>query len=115
MKKDEKLERAKKRVEDKKGFYTHLSVYLSVGTFFFVMNILTWSGEFWFFFPLLPWGIGLLIHYFTTFGLPFSKILSADWEEEQLTKELQKIEREENIGVELRDNLELKELEKRQS
>lgn len=114
MRTDEKLERAKKRVENKKGFFTHLSVYLSVGIFFFTMNILTWSGEFWFFFPLMPWGIGLLIHYFTVFGLPFTKILSPDWEEKELAKEIRKIERESGAAyTDLDEKLELKELEKR--
>lgn len=110
---DEKLARAKKRVEDKKGFYTHLSVYLSVGIFFFTMNLVTWEGRFWFFFPLMPWGIGLLIHYFTVFGLPFTKILSSDWEERQLAKELRKIDNEgAGASTNWNDELELKDIVK---
>ena len=115
MTENEKLKRAKKRVEDKKGFYTHLSVYLSVGAFFFAMNMVTWSGKFWFFFPLLPWGIGLLIHYFTTFGIPFMDVLSSDWEEKELAKELRRIDKKTASSFEKNDELELKELAKRKA
>ena len=115
MTENEKLKRAKKRVEDKKGFYTHLSVYLSVGAFFFAMNMVTWSGKFWFFFPLLPWGIGLFIHFFTTFGIPFMVVLSSDWEEKELAKELRRIDKKTASSFEKNDELELKELAKRKA
>lgn len=91
------MRKARKRVEEKKGFYGHLSVYLSVAIFFFTMNLVTWDGKLWFFFPLLPWGIGLLIHYFTVFGLPFNQVLSPDWEEKEFAKELQRLRNKHEI------------------
>lgn len=84
--------KAEKRVKQKKGFFVHLSVYISVGIFFFVMNMVTDPYETWFFFPLMPWGVGLLIHYFTTFGFPGSNILSDDWEREELEKEIERLQ-----------------------
>ncbi len=115
---DEKLmKKAKKRVEEKKGFYGHLSTYIAMAIFFMVMNFVTWDGEFWFFFPLLPWGVGLLIHYFSVFGLPFNQILSSDWEDKELAKEIQRLQQKKGVDVsEISDEqLELRELEKQKS
>lgn len=89
---DKIYELARKRVKEKKGFYLHFSVYLAVGAFFFIMNALTYydSYEWWFFFPLMPWGVALTIHYFSVFGLP-GGALSHDWEERELRKEIQRL------------------------
>lgn len=84
--------KAEQRVKKKKGFYVHFSVYLAVGFFFFAMNMLTDPYDIWFVFPLLPWGVGLLIHYFTTFGLPGTKVLTEEWEREELEREIQRLE-----------------------
>jgi 2TM domain len=108
--------KAKKRIKAKKGFYTHLGVYLACGVFFFLMNMLTWEGELWFPFPLLPWGIGLAIHGFSIFGLPGGK-MSERWEEEELRKEVERQRRIHGVpepnALELpEDELELKEFKK---
>jgi 2TM domain len=108
--------KAKKRVKAKKGFYTHLGVYLATGVFFFLMNMLTWDGEPWFMYPLLPWGVGLAIQGFSVFGLPGGK-MSERWEEEELQKEMERQRRihgvKEPEAMELpEDELELKEFKK---
>lgn len=86
---EEIYQKAKKRVKVKKGFYSHLGVYLAMFGFFFLMNILTYDGELWFFFPMLPWGISIVIHYFAVFGLPGGK-MSEQWEEKELEKEVER-------------------------
>ncbi len=85
---DRKYKSARRQVKKKKGFYVHLAVYLSVGAFFLLLNLLTFEGDWWFFFPLLPWGIGLGIHYLTVFGFPGTDILTEEWEKRELDKEL---------------------------
>lgn len=112
------FKKARQRVEKKKGFYKHLSAFIAVAFFFLAINMASFfSGDttLWFFFPMLPWGIGLLIHYFTTFGLPGSRALSEKWEEEELAREMERLRqgRLEAPGkpVEKEDGLELKELE----
>lgn len=85
------LRKAQKRVKAKKGFYTHLASFVSVGIFFLLLNLFTYEGELWFFFPLLPWMVGVLIHYFTTFGFPGTEIMTDGWEERQLEKEVREI------------------------
>ena len=115
-------QKAHKRVKQKKGFFTHFGVFVSVGIFFFLMNMLTDPFELWFFFPLLPWSIGLMIHYFATFGLPGTKILTEEWEQEELAKEIQRLKRERGyqepedtqgeIPSEEQEELKLKDLKK---
>lgn len=112
--KDPIYQQARKRVQEKKGFYTHLTVYISVGAFFLAMNILTmdpWEPDkWWFFFPLMPWGVGLLIHYFSVFGLPGTDILTQKWEEQEMEKELHRLrKKKENMPEE---KLDLKEVQK---
>ena len=70
MTEEQIYEEAKKRVEEKKAFYTHLVVYIIVNA----MLVLVWwltSGNGsrfpWFVFPLGGWGIGLLFHFLGVF------------------------------------------------
>ena len=42
---DEKYEKAKKRVEEIKGFYTHLIVYVVVNLGLFILNFVTTPGH----------------------------------------------------------------------
>ena len=121
MTEEEIYRKAKKRVKKKKGFYVHFAVYGAAIFFFFVVNMLTYAdadGLLWFLFPALGWGIGLASHYASIFGLPWAKI-GDDWEEEELDKEMRRLER--RHGVEPRhdenitipdDELELKEFKK---
>lgn len=86
--------RAQEQVKKKKGFYTHFAVFLSVGIFFFMINLISMGDgddELWFFFPLIPWSLALFIHYFSVFGLPGTNILTKEWEDEELEKEMQKM------------------------
>lgn len=109
--------RAYQQVKKKKGFYSHLAVFISVGIFFFLINILSMSSgdtELWFFFPLLPWSIGLLIHYFSVFGLPGTNILTKDWEDTEIEKEMQKLRQKmrQYSALESNEKMELRELDK---
>ncbi len=92
---DPVYQKARQQVKKKKGFYVHLGTFIAVGIFFLAMNILTFeeAGEWWFFFPMLPWGIGLMIHYFIVFGLPGTKALSSEWEEKELQREMERLRR----------------------
>ncbi len=74
----QRYERARKRVEALKGFYTHAAVYVLVNTGLFVINLLA-GGSWWFFWPLIGWGIGLAVHALNVFGS--GNMLSRDWEE----------------------------------
>jgi hypothetical protein len=93
------LKKAHKRVKAKKGFFVHFGVYISVGMFFLLINIATFheGREWWFFFPMIPWLVGLMIHYFTVFGLPGTGIMAEGWEEAELEKEVRRLLRQERM------------------
>jgi hypothetical protein len=103
-------ERARKRVEKKKGFYQHLSSYVLVIGFLFLINIFTSPAYFWFIFPALGWGIGLGSHYFKVFGFPGMGGNEEEWERREMEKELRRLD----AGQEDEDYLDLPELEQEQ-
>jgi hypothetical protein len=85
-------QRVKKRVEELKGFYTHLAVYLVVNLGLFLIDLAS-DGGWWFFWPLIGWGVGLAIHAFVVFGIEGP--LGRGWEERKI-REL--MEREQGAG-----------------
>ena len=88
MKEDKKYDRAKKRVEEIKSFYSHLFIYLAVNLGLFLINILTSPRALWFYWPLIGWGIAIVIHAFNVFGT--EKILGENWEEKKIKQLLEK-------------------------
>jgi hypothetical protein len=68
---------ARERATALQGFYTHLLVYLVVNAGLFAINAVTRGddGSWWCIWPLLGWGVALLIHGLTT----FAGVFSTDW------------------------------------
>jgi len=58
---------AKRRVNQKMGFYVHLSVYVLVNLGLAAINVLG-GGQRWHLWPLAGWGLGLAIHGIVTFA-----------------------------------------------
>jgi hypothetical protein len=87
----ESYERAKKRVEELKSFYSHLFVYLAVNAGLFLLNIITSPRHLWFYWPLIGWGIGLAIHGLSVFGT--QNLLGKDWEEKKIKEIMEKEKR----------------------
>jgi hypothetical protein len=69
---------AEKRIEELKGYYSHLAAYVAVNLFLIAINVMNWEGEIWFVYPLFGWGIGLFIHTMTVF------VANHDWEKRKL-------------------------------
>ncbi len=88
--KDITFQRAKKRVEAIRGFYIHLSVYVIVNLFLFLLNIMTSPDVLWFFWPLLGWGIAIVVHAISVFW-GFDRPFGADWEAKKV-KEIMEME-----------------------
>jgi hypothetical protein len=57
IKKDEQKDKSKIRL------YKHLSTYLGVIGFLFIINMLTWRGTIWFHWPALGWGLFIFLHW----------------------------------------------------
>jgi len=77
-------EEAQKYVREVRDFYGHLIAYICVNGFLFALNMVTSPGNWWFYWPMLGWGIGLSIHAFNTFGV--MRYLGKDWEEDKIRK-----------------------------
>lgn len=84
--------RAQKHVERIKDFYSHFSVYVLVNIFISSIKVVnnmsngeTFSEAFFDFSTFavwLFWGIGVAIHAFSAFGLPF--LFGRNWEEDKI-------------------------------
>ncbi|WP_394750535.1 2TM domain-containing protein [Spongiimicrobium salis] len=97
----DKKQRAKKRVDELKGFYIHALVYILVNSFISISKIVNniqdgesfieafWdfgTGAVWFF-----WGIGLLIHGLNVFS--YNPFFNKAWEERQIQKYIEEDEK----------------------
>ena len=80
--------KAQKRVEDIKGFYGNLMSYLVIIPGLGILNYVTSPGYYWFLFPALGWGLGVVIHGFNVFN--FMPFLGRDWEEKKIKEFIDK-------------------------
>jgi two-component system LytT family sensor kinase len=72
--------RAKKKVDDLKGFYGSIAAYVIVIPFLVLLNYRTsWHFQ-WFWFPLFGWGLGIVIQAFQIFGY------GSNWEARKIRK-----------------------------
>lgn len=94
--KEQQYLKAKKRVKDIKGFYSHLVVYIIVNIFIsgIILYGLTYDGgddfsdaisNFGLYSTWAFWGIGLFFHWLGVFG--FKSLIGKSWEERKI-KEL---------------------------
>lgn len=82
---------ARKKVKSLRKLYIHMSLYAIIGIFFFLLNTATSPFQMWWFFPLLPWGVVLSLHYILVKGIPGSDILSPEWEEREYERQLDRL------------------------
>ncbi len=87
MSEEEIYRLARKRVEEKKGFYIHFSIYIAVNIMLMIIWAVTGAGFPWFVFPLGGWGIGILFHFLGVFV--FSK--ETGWERRAVEKEVESL------------------------
>lgn len=89
----QKLEKARKKVREIKGFYKHLLAYLLINIFLLSMawfnlkpgqEFFKWST----FITALTWGIGLLVHAISVFGS--FDFLGKGWEERKIKEMMEK-------------------------
>jgi hypothetical protein len=80
----QKYNRAKKRVDEIKGFYGNLIAYCVVIPFLIFVNYRTYWEHKWFWYPLLGWGLGVVIQAFTIFGY------GSNWEDRKIRELMEK-------------------------
>ncbi len=83
-----KYQRARERVEGLKYLYIHLGLYVLVNLFLFLLNIIVSPTSLWFYWPLLFWSIGLVLHAFYVFAS--GRLFGADWEERKIGEIMEK-------------------------
>lgn len=87
---DQQFEIARQRVRKKKKFFNHLKAYVIVNIVFMLLSF--WDGTPFEFMPMtLFWGMGLAFHYVRVFGIPGTNILTPEWEDEEIRKEMEKL------------------------
>lgn len=79
---DEAREKAKRRVEKVKGFYSHLGIFIVINVLLVLLNVLTTPGYWWFYWVTLFWGIAVIFHGLRVFGR--EKVFSREWEKKKI-------------------------------
>ena len=92
MNTEDKYQKAKKRVEALKGFYTHLTVYVLVNLLLFTINMLTSPDSLWFYWPLLGWGIAVGLQALRVFGI--GGRIGAEREEREISESMERGDKE---------------------
>lgn len=82
--KEDAYYRAKKQVEEIKGFYGNIISYAVVIPFLIFLNYKTYWEFQWFWFPALGWGMGIVFHAFAVFGY------GKQWEERKIQEIMDK-------------------------
>ena len=87
MNNQEAYQKAKKRVEAKIGFRIHLIVYIAVITLLAIINLSTSREYIWFKWPLMGWGIAVIIHALSVFKFSGKSNLKEKMIEKEMEKE----------------------------
>ena len=90
MNNQEAYKRARRRVEAKVGFYRHLIVYIAVSVLLIIINFSTSTEYYWFIWPLMGWGLAVLLHAFRVFGFAGGSGISEQMIEREMEKEAYK-------------------------
>jgi hypothetical protein len=79
---------ARRRAAELQGFYIHLLVFFVINGGLFAINAITRGagGTWWFYWPLMGWGIALLIHAATVYVGVFSE----DWRDRKARQILER-------------------------
>jgi hypothetical protein len=75
-----KYQKAKARVTALRRFYGHLSVYVIVNLGLFLINMTMSPENLWFIWPLMGWGIAIVLHALRVFG----GALGSNWEKKKI-------------------------------
>lgn len=91
---DQKYLRAKKKVDNLKGFYSNLLAYCLVIPFLIFINLMTSPDHYWFWYPAIGWGIGIVFHAVGVFNR--TSFFGHDWEERKIQEIIKEDENRKN-------------------
>ncbi|HWQ21356.1 MAG TPA: 2TM domain-containing protein [Clostridia bacterium] len=87
----EEYQKARDRVQEIKGFYAHVAMYVVANLSLTVLNLATLKkndGVIWFVWPLIGWGVVLGVHAISVFGI--GRFLGKGWEERHIGEEMKR-------------------------
>jgi len=91
----DRYRRARRRVREIQAFYLHVAAFVAVNILLHVINFIASPKVYWAFWPLLGWGIGLLVHGLVTYrgsrGMPF---VGREWRERKIRELMNKDRRD---------------------
>jgi len=90
MQDQDSYQRAKKRVEEKVGFYIHLSIYIVVSTLLIIINLSTSTQYYWFKWPIIGWGVGVLFHGLGIYVFSEGSVITKKMIEKEMQKDIYK-------------------------
>ena len=88
---DERLKRATARVEEIKGFYIHLLIFLAINGVILALDLIS-GGGYWFYWPALIWGAGLAAHAVAV--VVEGGLFGPDWEARKIRKIMERDDRD---------------------
>lgn len=83
---NEAYEKARKRVEEKLGFYIHAAVFVGVNAVLAAVDLTGSPEKLWFHWVLIGWGLGLALHGVRVFLMPQDTSLKDRMIEKELAK-----------------------------
>jgi len=91
MDEHDRYARAKRRVEEIRGFYRHLAAYIAVNLLLFAINMVISPGALWFYWVTIFWGIGVIFHALGVFA--GGRVFGKEWEERKIREIMEHEER----------------------
>lgn len=82
MSEEQLRKEAKEYVNELKGFYIHLFVYILVNAGLVILNLILHQN--WWYWVVFGWGIGLVSHALSVFAR--GSLFGRSWEEKQIKK-----------------------------
>jgi hypothetical protein len=79
---------ARRWVRRKRIFYTIVVVYLALSAMWFTIDILTGSEDWWFYWPMLGVGIGVVVTGLIMFGV--GGLFGAEWERREVDRYMER-------------------------
>jgi hypothetical protein len=86
MNHSDEFHRAKSRLEARRGFFTHLTVFIVVNTALLFLNLATAPDDLWVRWPVMGWGIGVAFHALAVFVIGDRSSISDDMVEREMNK-----------------------------
>ncbi|MAT97442.1 MAG: hypothetical protein CL608_09895 [Anaerolineaceae bacterium] len=90
MNNQEVYKRARKRAEAKVKFYRHLTIYIAVNILLIIINVSTSTEYLWFIWPLMGWGLAVVLHALRVFAFPSESGVTERMIEKEMEREAAK-------------------------